>query len=172
MSSSALSDHRQTAPSRFSSACAVIAVWVPLFVLGMIVHESLHAAAVLVLGSQPVLVLRPWAFALVPFTMTGVHVQAVPALDATRQFIDNLAGPGIAALLFGLAALKAPDGALRRAAIATTLGLVLYAVIEPADVALDGRLELGFLTSPEFNYGVPLLLAAVIAAFTALRAPR
>lgn len=149
-----------------------MAAWVPVFVAGMVVHESLHAVAVAMLGSHPVLVLRPWAFSLVPITITGVHVQPVPALDATRQFVDNLAGPGVAAIFFSIVALKMPDGVVRRATIATVLGLVFYALIEPADIALDGRLEVGFLTTPELNYGVPLLLALGVAVTSIWRTAR
>jgi|SRR5579864_2075561 len=168
--SSSLSGGRATAPGRALDGLAVVLAWVPLFVLGTIVHESFHAAAVWLLGSHPVLVLRPWAFALFPVTITGVHVQAVPGLTATGQFIDNFAGPALAAIVFGLLALKLPEGAVRRAAIATVLGLVFYALVEPADVVLDGRLELGFLTAPEFNYGLPLLLAVAVAARSSLGA--
>lgn len=143
-------------------------LWLPIFVLGMFVHESLHAIAVLLLGSHPVLVLRPWAFSLIPLTITGVHIQPVPALDPTGQLVDNLAGPGVAGILFGLVALTLPRGVIRRATVATVLSLVFYALIEAADVLLDGRLDLGFLTAPEFNYGVPLLIAVAIAG-TAVR---
>jgi hypothetical protein len=149
--------------SRGTQAFAVVALWIPIFLLGMIVHESLHAVAVLLLDSHPVLVLRPWTFALVPLTITGVHVEPVPPLDPTQQFVDNLFGPGLAAILFGLLTLKLPHGAIRRAAFATVLSLVFYSLIESADVLLDGRLDLGFLTAPEFNYGVPLLIALAVA---------
>jgi hypothetical protein len=150
-------------PRGWTRAISVIALWIPIFVLGIVVHESLHAIAVLLLGSHPALVLRPWAFSLLPLTITGIHVQPVPPLDPTRQLVDNLAGPGVAAILFGLVALKLPSGAFRRATAATVSSLVFYALIEAADVVLDGRLEAGFLTSPEFNYGVPLLIALAIA---------
>jgi hypothetical protein len=168
MSSSVSRDTRGPAAGHLTYGLAVMAMWIPLFVLGTAVHELLHAVAVLFLGSQPELVLRPWPMALVPFSITGIHVQPVPALDDARQFIDNLAGPGGAAILFGLVALRLPRGVLRRAMLATVLGLVFYALIEAADVVLDGRLEPGFLTAPEFNYGVPLLLALAVA-FTSRR---
>jgi hypothetical protein len=168
MSSSVLSGRPTTAPGGLSYGVAVMLMWIPLFVLGMVVHESFHAAAVLLLGSHPVLVLRPWAFAILPITITGVHVQPIPALAAPGQLLDNLAGPGLAAIVFGIVALKLPDGVVRRATIATVLGLVFYALIEPADVVFDGRLELNFLTTPEFNYGVPLLLAVEVAVTSAV----
>jgi hypothetical protein len=170
LNSSAQPDHRAAAPGGPRHALAVIAIWIPLFALGTVVHESLHAAAVLLLGSHPELVLRPWPLALIPLTITGIHVQPVPALDATGQFIDNIAGPGVAAILFGLVGLRLPRGTARHAVLATVLGLVFYALIEPADVVLDGRLEVGFLTAPEFNYGVPLLFAIVVACTSAWRA--
>jgi hypothetical protein len=163
MSTSAVAGRRTTMPAGWGNALAVFGLCIPLFLAGMFVHESLHAAAVLLLGSHPVLVLRPWQLALAPLTIPGVHVQPVPALDPFRQGLDNLIGPGVAALIFGLIALKLPRGAVRLAMIATAFGLAFFAVIEPADVLLDGRLELPFLTAPEFNYGVPLLVALAIA---------
>ncbi|HKV88791.1 MAG TPA: hypothetical protein VJT78_12410 [Candidatus Dormibacteraeota bacterium] len=145
-------------------AIRVVGLWLPLFFLAMALHESLHALAVMLLGSHPVLVLRPWQLALAPVSITGVHVQPVPALDPTRQALDNLAGPGVAAILLGVLALNLPKGALRLAVIANAFGLCFYAIIETLDVLLDGRLEVGFLTAPEFNYGVPLLIALAVAA--------
>lgn len=144
-------------------ALLVVGLWIPLFLVGMTLHEMFHAVAVLVLGSHPVLVLRPWQLGLVPLSITGVHVQPVPDLDPGRQALDNLLGPGVAAVLFSLAARQVRTGALRLALIATMLSLVFYAVIEVADVVLDGRLEIGLLTTPEFNYGVPMLLAVFVA---------
>jgi hypothetical protein len=169
MASSALSDRGRAASAGPGFALAVVALSIPLFALGMVVHESLHAVAVLLLGSHPVLVLRPWALQLLPLSITGIHVAPEPALDPTRQFLDNLLGPGVAAILFGLVALRLTHGAFRWAAIATVLGLAFYAFIESADVVLDGRVELGFLTAPEFNYGMPLLIACVVAAIAARR---
>lgn len=155
---------RASRPKALLLGLAVVALWIPLFVIGTAVHESLHAVAVLLLGSHPVLVLRPWPMALLPLTITGIHVQPVPALDPLRQGLDNFLGPAGAALLFGVVAWKLPFGPLRLAMLATALGLVFFAIIEVADVMLDGRLEVGFLTAPEFNYGVPLLLAVTVAA--------
>ncbi len=149
--------------TRLRKPFLVLALWVPAFLAGMAVHESLHAIAVMVLGAHPVLVLRPWPLALAPISIPGIHVQAVPALAPARQAIDNVMGPGIAAVIFVVAAVKLPAGALRLAVLATASSLAFYALIEPADVLLDGRLELGFLTTPEFNYGVPLLLALLVA---------
>jgi hypothetical protein len=156
-----------TLDRRVGAALLVIALWIPLFIAGMALHEMLHAAAVLLLGSHPVLVLRPWPFMFLPITTTGIHVQAVPALDPLRQALDNFMGPGLAAALFGLAALNVPRGAVRTALVANVLGLVFFAAIELADVALDGRLEDGLLTAPEFNYGVPLLIALIAAVRSA-----
>ncbi|MGH7763549.1 MAG: hypothetical protein ACREOM_03905 [Candidatus Dormibacteraceae bacterium] len=48
---------------------------------------------------------------------------------------------------------------------------MFFAIIEPADVMLDGRLELGLLTTPEFNHGAPLFLALAIAISSGDRAP-
>ena len=158
---------RRAVRSRFAQAATVVGLWVPVFLIGMVVHESLHAVAVLALGSHPDLVMRPWPLALAPLSITGIHVAPVPSLDATGQFLDNLMGPGIAATLFAVMAWRLAVGSLRLAVIATALGLAFYAVIEPLDVVLDGRLELSFLTTPEFNYGVPLLLALIVAGASA-----
>ncbi len=140
-----------------------MALWVPVFFIGMVLHESLHAIAVLALGSHPVLVVRPWTLALAPLSITGIHIQPVPQLDPTRQALDNVLGPGVAAVIVAAVAAWLRPGPLRLAVIATVLGLLFYTVIEPLDVVLDGRLEVGFLTAPEFNYGVPALLALMVS---------
>ncbi len=159
---------------RLGKALRVIGFWIPLFALGIALHESLHALAVLVLGSHPVLVVRPWPLMFFPALTIGIHVQPVPAFDPTRQALDNVMGPGLAAALFAIAALSARHGPLRTALWANVFGLIFFAVIELADVVLDGRLEVGFLTAPEFNYGVPVLLALLAAFWSAgaAKAPR
>ena len=157
-----LSETAHARPRR--DAFAILGLWLILFPVGMALHESLHALAVLALGSHPVLVLRPWPLSLLPLTIPGIHIQPVPDLDPTGQFVDNLLGPGLAAAIFAITALRVRHGVLRAALAANVLGLLFFALIESADVALDGRIEAAFLTSPEFNYGVPLLLALVVAA--------
>lgn len=127
--------------------------------------------AVLLLGSQPILVVRPWPLALAPVAIPGIHVQPVPGFDSFRQALDNLMGPGLAAILLMLVVLNIPGRTLRAAVFANVLGLVFFAIIEPAYVMLDGRLELEFLTAPEFNYGVPLLLALIVAGRSAMANP-
>jgi len=156
-----------TLERRVGAAVLVIALWVPLFIAGMALHEALHALAVTLLGSRPELVLRPWPFTFLPITTTGIHVQPVPAFDPVRQAIDNVTGPGVAALVFALAAMNVPRGAVRTALLANVLGLVFFAIIELADVVLDGRLDDSLLTAAEFNYGVPLLIALIAAVRSA-----
>src|SRR5438552_3693639 len=83
-----------------SAALKTLAAWLPLFLVGLVLHESLHGLAVLLLGSQPELVVRPWAFSVLPLSWPSVHVAAVPPLDLNRQALDNALGPGLAALAF------------------------------------------------------------------------
>ena len=151
-------------------ALKTLAAWLPLFLVAMALHESLHAAAVLTLGSRPELVVRPWALALASVSLPSVHVAAAPPLDLNRQALDNLAGPGLAALVLLAAALGARGRWLVAALAANAAGLASYALIEPAYVLLDGRLDVEFLGTPEVNYGVPLALA-VVAALWAGAAP-
>ncbi|MEP7104881.1 MAG: hypothetical protein ABI838_03430 [Chloroflexota bacterium] len=152
------------------AALKTLAIWLPLFLVAMALHESLHAAAVLVLGSQPELVVRPWAFALLPLSLPSVHVAAAPPLDLNRQALDNLAGPGLAALVVVAATFAARGRWLVAALAANAAGLIFYALIEPAYVLLDGRLDVEFLGTQEVNYGFPLALA-VLAALWAGAAP-
>lgn len=148
-----------------AAALKTLAVWLPLFLAGLLAHESLHGLAVLVLGSHPELVVRPWAFALLPLTWPSVHVAALPPLDLQRQAVDNLAGPGLAGAGF-LAATLAARGRVLKAALAANAGaLAFYALVEPGYLLLDGRLDVDFLGSAEVNYGVPLALALLAALY-------
>ena len=153
-----------------AAAGKTLVAWLPLFLVAMALHESLHAMSVLALGAHPELAVRPWAFALLPLSLPSVHVAAAPPLDLNRQAVDNLAGPGLAALALLGATLGAHGRWLIAALAANAAGLAFYALIEPAYVLLNGRLDVDFLGTPEVNYGVPLALA-VVAALWAGAAP-
>jgi hypothetical protein len=154
-----------------AAALKTLAAWLPLFLVGLACHESLHGVAVLLLGSHPELVVRPWAFSVLPLTWPSVHVAALPPLDLNRQALDNLAGPGIAALGFLTATALARGRVLKAALAANAAGLAFYALIEPAYLLLDGRLDVDFLGTPEVNYGVPLALALVAALWAGATPP-
>ena len=60
-----------------------------------------------------------------------------------------------------------------RAAIGANVAILgFYALIEAADLLLEqlGDFDLGILTTPEFNYGVPLLIM-LVAAFSVFSSP-
>jgi hypothetical protein len=146
------------------------AIAVVLFFPGLLLHESLHLVVLQLIGGQGVLIIRPWAFALIDLSLPSLHVQPVPGLDVGRQLVLNFFGPALAAGLFAVPLLYVRDRRWRLALIANVGVLVFYALIEAGYVLADVylHLELGVLVTPEFNYGVPLAIyiaAALAAAF-------
>lgn len=159
-----------TGPSRGSAALLTLAIGVALFLPGLLVHESLHLIVLHLIGGQGVLIVRPWAFALVHLSLPSLHVQPVPALDFNRQVVDNFFGPALAAALFAVPLLYVRDRRVRLALLANVSVLVFYAAIEAGYLLLVKYLniDLDLLVTPEFNYGVPLAIyiaAAIAAAF-------
>lgn len=152
---------RQAPPTAFGVAAALqtLVLGVVLFFPAFALHEALHAAVVTALGAHAEIVIRPWPFATVGLSLPSVHVQPVPPLSDAGQLADNFLGPALAAVVCALWALAAPQRVLRYALAANAAALVFYALIEALDVVSDSLgADLPLLTTPEFNYGVPLAL--------------
>jgi hypothetical protein len=146
---------------------------VGLFFVGLIVHESAHLAVLHLIGGQGSLIVRPWRFATIDLTLPSLHVQPSPPLDTLRQAIMNFSGPALGAAMFALALrwIRNPD--LRLAVTANVWILVFFALIETAYLLLWSafRIDADLLVTPEFNYGVPLMIIVIAAALRALKPP-
>lgn len=143
----------------------ILIVSLLLFVAAFGAHEVMHLLVIYAVGSSGAIVARPWHFGYVDLTIWSLHAQPSEQLDAVRQSLVNFFGPFLAAI--PLAALlwyvRQPIAA---AALAVNVViLVFYAVIELLDVLLEqtANTDVSFLTTPEFNYGVPLALILLTA---------
>jgi hypothetical protein len=141
-----------------------------LLPVGLLLHELLHLAVLYSLGDTGRLIVRDWAFSVLPLTLPALHVQVDRPLATVPHLVFDFAGPGLAATAFAALAAAIRSRPLRGALVANAAALAFFAVIEPADVLAD----LAFGTSPafllwaEFNYGVPLLIVLLAAILTAL----
>src|SRR5689334_12618093 len=148
-----------------------------VFVLSLLVfggafgtHEVMHLVVIYAVGGHGSIVVRPWRLGLADVTIYALHAQPAEPLGLARQALVNFLGPALAAvpLVALLAAVR--ERVARLALWANVLILVFYALIEAGDLLLEEvfHADVSLLTTPEFNYGVPLL---VILAATFL-APR
>ena len=148
-----------------------------VFVLSLLIfagafgtHEVMHLLVIYAVGGSGVIVVRPWRLGLADITIYALHAQPSEPLGLTRQALVNFLGPALAAvpLLALWAAVR--DTAARFALWANILILAFYALIETSDLLVEerGNFDISLLTTPEFNYGVPLLII-VAATFLATR---
>jgi hypothetical protein len=142
-------------------------VSIRVFVLSLLVfagafgaHEVMHLVVIYAVGGQGSIVVRPWRLGLADATIYALHAQPAQPLGLARQALVNFLGPALAAvpLVALLAAVREKVAWL--ALWANVLILVFYALIEAGDLLLEEVLHTDFslLTTPEFNYGVPLLI--------------
>jgi hypothetical protein len=152
-----------------------------VFVLSLLIfigafgtHEVMHLLVIYAVGGQGSIIVRPWRLGLAGATIYSLHAQPAQPLDLLRQTLVNFFGPALAAVPLVALWVAVRERTARIALGANILILVFFAVIETADVLFDERLsfDVPLLTTPEFNYGVPLLiivLAAVLARSPAAR---
>jgi hypothetical protein len=139
-----------------------------LYVAGFGAHEVLHLLLIYAVGSSGSIVVRPWHMGYVDFTIYALHAQPTEPLDVVRQSIVNFFGPFLAAVPFAVLLWYVRHPIAMTALIANVVILVFYAAIELGDLLFEqGNTDVALLTTPEFNYGVPLAII-VIAALTIL----
>ena len=148
----------------------VLILSVLLFVAGFGAHEVLHLLVIYAVGSSGAIIVRPWHMGYLPFSIYGVHAQPSEELDVVRQAIVNFFGPALAAVPFGALLYYVREPIPLAALIANVVILAFYAVIELGDLLLERvwNTDVGMLTTPELNYGVPLLVIAVIVLIVSL----
>lgn len=146
-----------------------------LFVAGFGVHEVMHLLVIYAVGSSGSIIVRPWQMGYLPLTIYGLHAQPAQQLDVVRQSIVNFLGPALAAVPFGVLLFYVREPIPLAALIANVVILVFYAIIELGDLLLEKvwNTDISLLTTPEFNYGVPLLIIVmtvlVVTLFSAFR---
>jgi hypothetical protein len=134
-----------------------------IFVGAFGTHEVMHLLVIYAVGGSGSIIARPWQLGLLNFSIWSLHAQPSQPLDLTRQTIVNAAGPLLAAVpLVGLlwwVREPVPVAAL----IANLVILVFYAAIEAGDLILESayHMDVSWLTWPEFNYGIPVLIIAI-----------
>jgi len=151
-----------------------------LFVAAFGAHEVMHLLLIYAVGSQGAIIVRPWHFGYLDVTVAALHAQPAQQLDVVRQSIVNFFGPFLAAVPFAALLVYVREPIALAALIANVVILVFYAIIELGDLLLEQvwGVDLSLLTTPEFNYGVPLLVivltalaATLVSAFRGRRIP-
>ncbi len=149
-----------------------------LFIVGFGAHEVLHLLVIYAVGSDGSIIVRPWRMGYLPVTIYALHAQPAQQLDLVRQSIVNFFGPAIAAVPFMALLLYVREPIPVAALIANVVILLFYAVIELGDLLLEKvwDADVSLLTTPEFNYGVPLLVIAMtvvgVSLLSAVRGSR
>jgi len=146
-------------------AWRVIVLSILIFVAAFGAHEVLHLLVIYAVGSQGSIIVRPWRLGYLDFSIYALHAQPAQQLDVVRQSLVNFFGPFLAALPFAGLLIYVREPIPLAALIANVVILVFYAVIELGDVLLESvwKVDVPLLTTPEFNYGVPLLVIVVTA---------
>jgi len=134
-----------------------------LFMVGFGAHEVMHLLLIYAVGADGSIIARPWRLGYVDFTIYALHAQPAHQLDVVRQSLVNFFGPFLAAIPLAGLLLYVREPIPFAALVANVLILVFYAVIELADLLLESvwHVDVPLLTTPEFNYGVPLLVIVV-----------
>ena len=148
----------------------VLVLSVLIFAAAFGAHEVMHLLVIYAVGSSGSIIVRPWHMGYLPFTIYALHAQPVEQLDVVRQSIVNFFGPFLAAVPLAALIWYVREPIPLAALIANVIILVFYAVIELGDLLLEKvwNTDVSLLTTPEFNYGVPLLVVAVTVGTVAV----
>jgi hypothetical protein len=139
-----------------------------LFVAALGTHEVMHLLVLYAVGGRGSIIVRPWHMGLVDATIYALHVQPDQPIGLGRQMVVNFFGPVLAAVPLAALLLYVREPSVRLALWANVAILGFYAIIEAADLWLESAYEvdLPILTTPEFNYGVPLLVIAIVVSLS------
>jgi hypothetical protein len=145
-------------------------MWLRVLIVSLLVfvgafgtHEVMHLLVIYAVGGSGSIIERPWQMGLINFSVPSLHAQPARPLDVTSQTIVNALGPLLAAVPLGALLWWVREPVPSIALIANVVILVFYAAIEAGDEILEQvyRMDVSWLTWPEFNYGVPLLIIVV-----------
>ncbi|HET7418820.1 MAG TPA: hypothetical protein VFL27_00395 [Candidatus Dormibacteraeota bacterium] len=142
-------------------------MWIRVLVLSLLLfagafgtHEVMHLLVIYAVGGSGSIIERPWEMGLVNFSLPSLHAQPARPLDLTAQTMVNALGPLLAAVPLGALLWWVREPVPAAALIANVVILVFYAAIEAGDLILEQvyHMDVAWLTWPEFNYGVPLVV--------------
>ena len=156
-------------------ALRVLILTLLIFIAAFGAHEVMHLLLIYAVGSSGSIIVRPYHMGYLPFTIYALHAQPNDQLDVVRQSIVNFFGPFVAAVPLAGLIWYVREPVPLAALIANVVILVFYAVIELGDVLLEKvwNTDVSLLTTPELNYGVPVLVVALtvatVAVFDSLR---
>ena len=138
----------------------VVIVSLLLFVAAFGAHEVMHLLLIYAVGAQGSIIARPWHLGYLDVWIWSLHAQPTQPLDVVRQSIVNFFGPFLAAVPFAALLWYVREPIALAELIANVVILVFYAIIELGDLLLEQvwNTDVSLLTTPEFNYGVPLLV--------------
>jgi len=141
----------------------VLILSVLVFVAAFGAHEVMHLLLIYAVGGQGSIVVRPWPMGYVNLTIYALHAQPAQELDVVRQSIVNFFGPFLAAVPLAALLWYVREPVPFAALAANVVILVFYAVVELGDLLLEKvwNTDVSLLTTPEFNYGVPLAVIAI-----------
>jgi hypothetical protein len=143
-----------------TAAYRVLLLSLVIFVLAFATHEVMHLLVLYAVGGTGSIVLRPWRLSLFDASIFALHVQPDQPVGTVRQAIVNFLGPTLAAIPLVIVLAYVRERAVRIALIANLAILGFFAVIETVDFLAESVFDIDYpvLTTPEFNYGVPLLV--------------
>jgi hypothetical protein len=143
-----------------------------VFALAFGAHEVMHLLVLYAVGGHGSIIVRPWRMGMIDASIGSLHVLPDQPIGLVRQLLVNFLGPALAAVPLAVLLMYVRNPVARAALWANVAILGFYAVIEAADLLIEqlGDFDLGILTTPEFNYGVPLLIM-LVAAFSAIASP-
>jgi len=143
----------------------VLIVSLLLFVAAFGAHEVMHLLLIYAVGDQGSIIARPWHLGDLDGSIWSLHAQPAQPLDVVRQSIVNFFGPFLAAIPFAALIFYAREPVALAALIANVVILVFYAIIELGDLLLEQvwNTDVSLLTTPEFNYGVPVVVIVLTA---------
>jgi hypothetical protein len=153
-----------------TAAYRVLLLSLVIFVLAFATHEVMHLLVVYAVGGTGTIVLRPWRLAFFDASIFALHVQPDQPIGTAPQAIVNFLGPTLAAIPLVIVLAYVRERVVRIALIANIAILGFFAIIETVDFLAESVFDVDYpvLTTPEFNYGVPLLIFITAAYAVAL----
>jgi hypothetical protein len=133
-------------------------------------HEVMHLLVLYAVGGHGSIIVRPWRMGLVDASIYALHVQPDQPIGIVRQLLVNFLGPTLAAVPLVVLLFYVREPVVRMALAANVAILAFYALIEAGDLLAEtvANFDAGILTTPEFNYGVPLAII-LLATYLAFR---
>ena len=146
-----------------TKALRTLLLSVLLFVGAFGTHEVMHLLVIYAVGGHGTIIVRPWHMGFFDATIYALHAQPAQPLGLVQQLLVNFLGPALAAVPLAVLLIYVREPVVRLALWANIAILAFYALIEAGDLLLERQFDfdLGLLTTPEFNYGIPTLIILI-----------